>query len=310
MFPDSLSADRLALLNELAGALEGGRPPALGKGDMVAWANAFNDAMVHDRLDLVMHSARYLAEAFPRLTLARQLCQTFERIPPADGEYLPFHDDFREEVQIVRRDGADTAMLVFCGRAHQPALPICVMHRWLGRLPVSVIYLRDFHVLYYLAGIASLAPDRNATLASLRGIVASLGASRILCFGNSGGVFGALHYGLDLGADKVLCLSGTTNISAAFNARLRSAKSVGRLHEQISGADINLRSAYMAAAQAPHVRLVYANNNWDDRIHAEHMTGLPTVTLQAVSGSQSHNVITDLICREQYQGLLDWFVCA
>ena len=308
MFPDSVPADRLVLLRELASALEDGRPPALDKGDAIAWAKAFNDAMTHDRLDLVMHSGRYLAQAFPTITLARQYCQIFERIPPADGSYLPFHDDFHKEVQIVPRDGADTAVLVFCHRAHQPALPTCVMHRWLGRLPVSLVYLRDFRVLYYLAGIPTLGPDRNSTLASLRDIVASLGAGRILCFGNSIGVFAALHYGLDLGADKVLCLSGTTNILAAFNARLHSIKSVGRLHEQMAGVEINLRSAYMAAARAPQVRLVYANNNWDDRIHAEHMIGLPTVTLQAIPGSQNHNVILDVINREQFQGLLDWLV--
>jgi hypothetical protein len=53
---------------------------------------------------------------------------------------------------------------------------------------------------------------------------------------------------------------------------------------------------------------VYAQNNWDDRLHAEHMGDLPTVKLQAVADTNRHNVIADLIYRGEYEGVLDWLV--
>jgi hypothetical protein len=43
-------------------------------------------------------------------------------------------------------------------------------------------------------------------------------------------------------------------------------------------------------------------------LYAEHMRGLPTVTLQAVPDSASHNVVEDLIYRGEYQGVLEWLV--
>jgi hypothetical protein len=308
MLTDSQPAVRIALLNEITAACGEGRAPAFAIADLAAWGSALKDAMIHDRLDVAVHTARCLNEAFPTFTLAKRLRATFERMPLADESYLPFHDDFRKEVQVVRRDNADTTMLVFCGRAGRAGLPLCLVHRWFGRLPVSVVYLRDFRDLLYLGGIGALAPDRGNTLASLRDIVASLGTRRTLCYGNSGGVFAALHYGLDLCADKVLCLSGVTNISPRFNSRLHSAKSVGRLSGELSGAGVDLRNAYLTAARAPRSHIVYASNNWDDRLHAEYMRGLPTVTLQAVPDTANHAVIFDLVHRGQYQGLLDSFL--
>ena len=74
------------------------------------------------------------------------------------------------------------------------------------------------------------------------------------------------------------------------------------------GVSVDLRPAYQTAIRPPHAHIVYANNNWDDRLHAEHMRGLPTVTLQAVPDTANHAVIFDLVHRGEYQGLLDSFV--
>jgi hypothetical protein len=115
-----------------------------------------------------------------------------------------------------------------------------------------------------------------------------------------------LHYGLDLKSQAVLCLSGITNISTRFNEHLHAAGTIAYLNREFPHPRADLRQAYSTAEQPPRVRIVYAKNNWDDRLHAEYMGGLPTVTLQAVPDTAGHNVITDLIQRGEYQGLLDW----
>jgi hypothetical protein len=227
-------------------------------------------------------------------------------MPPADEKCLPFND-IGNDVQIVRRENAETIMFVFCGRFHQAGLPLCLLHRWLGRLPVSLVYLRDFRLLLYLAGISSPGQNRDETLASLHNIVSSLGGRRIICYGNSGGSFPALHYGLDLGSEAVLCLSGVMNISPEFNSRLSSANLAARLNRQLPDVSVDLQRAYRIAKRPPRARIVYGECNWDDRLHAEYMSGLPTVTLQAVPDT-AHNVVVHLIRRGQYEVLLEWLV--
>jgi pimeloyl-ACP methyl ester carboxylesterase len=228
-------------------------------------------------------------------------------MPPADRQ-LPFADDLTKEVQIVPRNDAETVVLLFCGNSHRLGMPLSAIHRWLGLIPASLVYLRDFRRLSYLTGLSSLGPDREATLTSLRGIIASLGGRRTVCCGNSGGGFAALHYGLDLGSEAVLGLSGATNLSPDFNMHLRQAVNSARLRRDLPPGLIDLRRLYGTANRPPRALLLYGQNNWDDRLQAEYLSGLPTVTLKAVEDHDEHNVVVELIKRGQFEGFLDWLV--
>jgi hypothetical protein len=308
MFANNPRNDRLALSSEIDAAFNERRAPFFPLADIAGWCAALNETLARGQLEPAVHAVGHLGAAFPTSNYLRNLCRIFERMPPADESYLPFQDVFGNDVQIVRRENAKAVMFVFCGREHKPGLPVCIIHRWFGRLPVSVVYLRDFRAMHYLTGISSLGQDRRATLDSLRGIAASVGGRRSLCYGNSGGVFAALHYGLDLECEAVLCLSGVTNLTTEFNCRLRSAGSVAQLNRELPGQVIDLQQAYRAAKRPPRARIIYAEHNWDDRLHAEYMGDLPTVALQAVPGTSSHNVIADLIYRGEYEDVLDWLV--
>jgi hypothetical protein len=308
-FPNNTRADS-RLLSEIEAAFRERRAPFAPMADIAGWCAALRETLVSGRLEPVVHAVDYLSNGLPTSDYLRRLRRIFELMPPADQNHLPFQDLVWNDVQIVRRENAKTVMLVFCGRGEGGGLPLCVMHRWFGRLPVSVVYLRDLRVLFYLAGIPSLGRNRGETLDSLRSIVASVGGKRTVCYGNSGGVFGALHYGLELKSEAVLGLAGITNVAADFNLHLRSANMISRLHPELRGEAIDLQSAYRAAKRPPRARIVYAENNWDDRLHAEYMAGLPTITLQALSDTDSHNVINDLIHHQEYQSLLDWLVAS
>jgi hypothetical protein len=310
MFANDPRDDRLALSSEIEAAFRERRAPFSPVADIAGWCAALNETLVRGQLEPAVHAAGHLGAALPTSNYLRNLCRIFARMPRADESYVPFQDVFQNDVQIVRRENAKAVMFVFCGREHKPGLPVCIIHRWLGRLPVTVVYLRDFRAMHYLTGISTLGQNRRATLDSLRRIAASVGGRRILCYGNSGGVFAALHYGLDLECEAALCLSGITNLGTEFNSRLRSAASIAQLNRAVPHQIVDLKRAYRAAKQPPRARIVYAEHNWDDRLHAEHMEGLPTVTLQAVSGTASHNVIADLIYRGEYEGVLDWLVSA
>jgi hypothetical protein len=259
-------------------------------------------------LDAAKILVERLYATYPRWGYAWTMHVFFERLP-APGSQPPFADDLKKEVQIVRRDGADSLLLVFAGADHKMGFSLAAMHRWFGRLPVNLAYLRDFRSLFYLGGIPSLGPDVTATAAALRDIAIALGVRRILCCGCSSGLHAALHYGLTLGAEAVLGLAGPTNLSTEFNTHLRSKARVAYLWATMPQAPaIDLHRLYSEAARAPRVLLVYDRNNWDDRLHAEHLAGLPTVRLDPLEDRGGHAVISALIRRGLFDEKLNWLV--
>jgi pimeloyl-ACP methyl ester carboxylesterase len=153
-----------------------------------------------------------------------------------------------------------------------------------------------------------LGNDRAATVQSLRDLARSLGARRILCYGNSGGAFAALHYGLDLAAEAVVAVAGRTNQAPEFNAQLQFARSVDRVETAFPGMATDLRQLYLAAERRPRVLASYGEHNWDDRLHAEYLRGVPGVTLQPIEDFMGHNAAMELVRRGQFQDLLDWLV--
>ena len=114
-------------------------------------------------------------------------------------------------------------------------------------------------------------------------------------------MFAALHYGLDLKAEAVLCLGGATNLSVKF-------KSGRRMNGALPKVKVDLRRAYSTAERPPRARIVYAEYHWDDRLQAEYMSGVPTVTLHAIPRATGHNVMGDLVKRREYDGHLDWLL--
>jgi hypothetical protein len=281
------------------------RPETIRENTIARSAAAIDALLDRGRLEAAERRARRFRAAYPAVAYGKTVCDFFDRMPPADGLLLPFEDDRAKEVQIVARANADTVMLLFCGHAERLGLALPAIHRWFGRMPASLVYLRDFRRLHYLAGIPSLGADRAASLAGLRALVASLGGRRIVCYGTSGGVFAALDYGLELGAEAVLALAGPVNLTREFNASLHMGRAIARLHDTVPGVAIDLRRAYETAARAPRTWLVYGENNWDDRLHAETMAGLPGVTLVPVKNFQGHNVAMEFITRGSFASLLE-----
>lgn len=221
-----------------------------------------------------------------------------------DTSHAPFADDFAKDVQVVVRPNAKTVVIVFCGAAHNIGISLDDAHRFFSRLDASVIYLRDMKNRNFLSGVNSLGADTAATVAQLQTLVRAIGAQRIVCFGGSAGVFGALLYGLALQADAALCLGGATNLTPEFNEYSEYLPQAMRLRGELPEAGLDIREHLIGAAAPLAVRFVYANDNWDDRRHAEHLAGLASITLQPIAGVKNHNVIERLLETGEFDGLL------
>ncbi len=198
--------------------------------------------------------------------------------------------------------------LAFCATKGTLGLPLNFIHEWLGRLPASVIYIKDFRDLSGGLGFPSLGPDRAASVAAFRRIADELGSKRIYTMGVSVGGYAALSYALELEAVAVLNLAGATDLSSEFMLRRgRIPERVVTLERFVPVYARSLREACAAAARPPHVLHAYSIWQARDRKHAEQIAGLPNVELIPVNYDE-HNVVDALIRRRQFTSLLYRFM--
>ena len=220
-----------------------------------------------------------------------------------------FNDDAQKDVQIVPApEGEAPAILVFCGHGQRFAIPLNLVHRWVGRLGAHVIYLRDFSKLYYLAGVTSFGPDYAASIDALNRLIRDLGARSVHCMGNSAGVFGALQMGLDLGAESVLCLAGMTSVTPSKIQEAREKSKRKRV--AIDPAMLDASSRFASASAHPRVRIIYGNDNEEDRREAERLAGLDGVELLPLTNWRHHLVIDALIESGEFEANLNWMLAA
>ncbi|HEY5412819.1 MAG TPA: hypothetical protein VIJ94_19035 [Caulobacteraceae bacterium] len=295
---------RQAVRAEFTRACAEGRAPDFAAATQADWIKVADDLILRGDLELGAYAVRSIRATWPSLAWGNNVAELLDLMPPADADAARFADDFSKTLQVAPRPGADTVVLVFCGAENRVGMPVPMLHRWLSRSPVSLVYLRDPSGRAYLGGLAEAGPDLAATLARLRAVFQELGARRVVCYGNSIGGYGALRYGLELEADAVFCMAGLVNMRSDFNAGLHYLGAARRIEAAFPKAELDLRERYLAAAAPPATWMVHAEHNWDDRIHAEHMAGLEGVTLTRIAGSKNHNVAAELIRAGRFEAML------
>lgn len=224
--------------------------------------------------------------------------------PPGQQEG-EFEDDPAAEVQIVPRAGSRCVLFVFTGGAKRFSGPLVVMHQWFRQLDASIVYLRDLDGMFYAGGIGSLGPDLAASIGRLSEIARSLGAQRILSTGSSSGTFGALRYGLDLSADRVLALAGPSRLDESAQRVLERQKRRRPSAPPIDPGSLDMAALYGAAQRRPRVRMTFGENNEIDRREAENMAALTGVALDPIPGVDDHNILSVLGARGLAERL-DW----
>lgn len=297
-------ADLKVALRALARAQAEGETPDFGRFELGVWSRAVAKLVQQGNMERAAFAVRRMHEASPAFEWAANMDRLFRLMPPADPGAPPFTHDPEAAVQIVRRPGAETALLVFCGVGHQAGMPLPMLHRWLVRWPVSLIYLCDLNALGYLGGLEPLGADRAATVESLRRTVGELGAKRMVCCGPSIGGYGALRYSLELGAAATVLFSGITNMDPDFNVGLHYARMALKLQGTFPGEILDLKELCLAAADPPTVFAAYAQHNWDDRLHAEHLADVEGVVTIQMRGAKSHNTIVEMIQGGQFDDFI------
>lgn len=260
-------------------------------------ARAFVDRTPETGVTLAgLHSLRALALAAPR------------RDPDEPGPDVV--EDPARDVAVAARAGAPLAVLVFTGAARRFAAPVPLAHEWFRRLPASIVYVRDAHDMFYLAGIRGLGSGYRAAVDGLAALAADLGAHRVACIGNSAGGYGALRIGLDLGAERVASLSGPTIIDDSLPRLRERRRKEGLPADALDSETLNLADLYRAAASRPRLRLLFGAGNERDRTEAASMAGLPDTLLMPLEGVSTHGILPDLVACGGFDPLLHWLAGA
>lgn len=293
------------LVRELEIAYSSGTAPAVvGHASPYQWANACHDLFEEGRIDIVEYAARYLSPIHPELTYLKTLVALFDAMPRHRPAPLAFFDNPTAEIQVVRRPDCGNVLLCFCAGEGTLGLPLNFVHQWLGRLPASLVYIKDFRDLSGGCGFPTLGPDRASAVAAFRRIAEEIGGKKIYTLGVSFGGYPALYYGLELGAVSVLSLSGATDYTPEFVNALGPVR-----HKYLNLCKLapdyarNLRDSCASAQQKTRVLIAYSAGYPRDCRQAERIAGLPNVELVAVDYAQ-HNVVEPLIRQREFLPLL------
>ena len=291
----------------IAETLIAGGAPAFDPERLGAWLNAADWLTDRGELAAARAALETVEARQPGLEWVSNLLGLLDRTPAPEPQAADFHDDISKDFQVMARPGSQVALLLFCGARHRVGIHLPLIHRWLARLGVSLIYLRDFHGVCYLRGVASLGEDRPATIAALRRTLDELGAQRTICLGCSGGGFGAMLYALELGGDAV-SMGSPVNMEPEFNRHMNHGAIADQLKAAFPDEDLDLRRRIEAAARPGRTLIVYGERNWNERIHAEQAAGLKGAELYPVTGYKGHATIPELIRRGELEPMLEAFL--
>lgn len=177
------------------------------------------------------------------------------------------------------------------------------------------IHLRDPRMAWYLQGIDGLGADLDATLDTVRRHIRALPATRMTMLGQSMGGYGAIRYGLALGADRVVALGALSTMDAA-DARARGdtrwLSVMERLQaEGIAAADTDLVALARQATALPELRLHYGERPDApeqgavnlDLFHADRFAALPGCRVIRHAGSD-HVVVNHLKATREIDAVL------
>jgi hypothetical protein len=189
-------------------------------------------------------------------------------------------------------------LVAFAGVIGKMGMPTFEFFNITKGLRINRIFVRDLDRLWYQRGIGELGEDLPSAALGLRSVIDTVGPSRIVTVGNSGGGYAAIAFGALLEADEVLAISPQTVLGRVEAVRYRESTwaHVTERLQAAGGPDeryADLAQMLTFSSFRPSCHVHYAAANEIDALHAEHLSGVPGVELHPHQ-HHDHNVITRL----------------
>jgi len=211
-------------------------------------------------------------------------------------------EDDSADVIISPPGDSDTIAVVYTGLRDRMQFPLSVLDHYFAALGVTAVYLRDFDRLLYWNGVRSWGPP-EAMLERIRGLAFG---RRLVIMGGSAGGFGAIRWGIELEADRIVTFAPPTNIEVEFLDRIDDGRAKimqKRLHLHIAPEHRNLAHCVAAAGGRTPIHLLFGTENAIDSGHAQNLAGLPGVHLHPESTAK-HSLLNSLITAGNFERVL------
>jgi hypothetical protein len=118
------------------------------------------------------------------------------------------------------------------------------------------------------------------------------------------GGFGALRYGLDLGARKVLAIETATSMKG----NVCRSQDEAWLAKKLGALAVDLKPLYMEHSSRPPVTLYYGLLNERDTAHAKRFAEIPDARVIAVADSADHDCFGKLVAAGRFPEILAEFL--
>ena len=254
-----------------------------------------------------LEQARPLLVADPDRTKEQEI-QTIANQAPGPAEFVRplVVADADRDVLLAEVEGAETAVLVFTGTNDELSLPLPLFDRYLAALHLTTIYLKDFNRLRFLLGIQSLSNDYAGTIDALRDMLHRLGVKRVCTIGNCVGGFGAIRYGVELGADSILSFGAPTFSPSDQPANMEEGRRFmrTRLEAKVPPGMTDLKPFLESARYDSQILLFYEEQDPRDRMNALRLSDLKGVSLHP-QRELSYRLLRRLVLSHQdFQSML------
>lgn len=222
--------------------------------------------------------------------------------PPEQLRRELIAEDDAADVIISPEGDSDTFVVVFTGLRDRMQFPLSVFDHFLSAEGIGAVYLRDFDRLLYWKGVRTWGGS-EVMLERIRELA---DGRRLVIIGGSAGGFGAIHWGIELGADRVVTFAPPTNLENEFRERINDGRAklmAKRLHRVIPPECRNLANHITAAGGSVPIHVVYGTQNVIDAGHALNLAGLPGVHLHP-EPTATHSLLNTLITSGNFQRIL------
>ncbi|WP_291842837.1 hypothetical protein [Maricaulis sp.] len=233
-----------------------------------------------------------------RIDEALRLLARLQKAPPPDRAIL---DDRPRDMAVSDRGSGPHTAIIFTGLAERVSgLPISIFDRLLAEAGYRTIFLRDPSRFAFACGIASLGSTAHATIDALRPLAVPEVGGELLVIGTSGGGYASLRYGLELGADRIVVISGGTVCHPDDLAELGDTRVpvVSRRTVARAGPGDFTEPVHAIIGQyrkRPDITLHFAEDMAIDRAHAMLLDGRDGVRLCPCRNTARHNIILTVL---------------
>lgn len=196
-----------------------------------------------------------------------------------------------QEVSCSSDTNTGKVALFFSGIGRSIDLPLRYIDAFLAAEGYTTIFVGDKSFTLSMNGIQSLGPDFQTTNLELRKIIDSFNCDSLTVLGKSGGGFPALHYGIELGADRIITFSPPTCVSASFTDSVGDNRAPAlnrRLQRAIPRDKLDIALTIEKRKPTCPIEIHFGNEQAIDRAHANHLGKFDNVSLYPMADYADH----------------------